>query len=706
MEFNHILIFNGERYQLSIDYSRAMQVLPQIPQEIGSKLLKNEDYTVESQVQLEVFQNFLDYWKTSKEPKINSDNLFEYHLLSQEFGLMKDILSKKTDGKDFHISSLKYILNLNDQNTLLNRSPHEGYIALHLDSFLAENEEEMLKIPINSLYNIFFHTERILTDHQKAFDFIDKNKNNDPNLLTLLPSLDSQKLNPNDVIDSITKSQENIGFIPKVSPSIFDSYESQIIQLKEQNQICQSVINKLIFTLLNTNHDSYSDTFYIVIKELVASILHENFYDVNSKFPYEDEKCRLEITPLCIAVSLEDIELVKYLLTKPGIDVNAKSFVGEGKRLFDESIQLFKDEEEKLKIEAFQSEEEITPLYLAIEKENIEIIKLLLDCPKIDVNAKVLLETGTYTIVSAELSSSGIKLARSIVKSPETILQSEENIRKTFKIANDRKEMNAFHLAIEKNNIEIIKLLLSHPELDVNIKSIRIGYLQEAKLGPKKLLSGYNRYAEMSALHLAIDKTKNMEILKLLLARTELDVNVKLINIESNTSFTLLAIGIFGSYYSKSPMLNSLSDTKIPLDKQAAEYEDERKEKTALYYAIEIGNTEAVNLLLSRKGLDINSKSLEVSYLKIALSKSEQLTIQEKAPEIAKKIEDGKKEIKPKKKEETALHLAVKYSNIKIISALLQNKSIDINVINGEGKKPIDLTNDKKIKTLLQKSPH
>ena len=81
-------------------------------------------------------------------------------------------------------------------------------------------------------------------------------------------------------------------------------------------------------------------------------------------------------------------------------------------------------------------------------------------------------------------------------------------------------------------------------------------------------------------------------------------------------------------------------------------------------------------------------------------------TIQEKAPEIAKKIEDGKKEIKPKKKEETALHLAVKYSNIKIISALLQNKSIDINVINGEGKKPIDLTNDKKIKTLLQKSPH
>lgn len=277
--------------------------------------------------------------------------------------------------------------------------------------------------------------------------------------------MNSQKLNPNDVIDSITKSQDNIGFIPKVSPSIFDSYESQIIQLKKQNQICQSAISKLIFTLLNiaNNSDSYS----FIIKELVASILHGNFNYVNSKFSYE-------VTPLSIAIKLENIELVKYMSTKPGIDVNTKSFIGDGKEIKEVSFELFRDEEEKLKIEVFQSEEEITPLYLAIEKENIEIIKLLLDCPKIDVNAKDISETGTYTIASAELSSFIIKLLGTIVGSPETFLQSQENIRKTFKIANDRKEMNAFHFAIEKNNIEIIKLLLSHPELDVNTELIKM----------------------------------------------------------------------------------------------------------------------------------------------------------------------------------------------------------------------------------------
>lgn len=326
MELKHSLIFNDKKYEFTVDYKRAIELLSQIPQEIGSKLISNKDYTVESQVQLEVFQSFIDYWKNSKEPEINPDNLYDYYLLSQEFGLMKDFLTQNTNENDFHLTCLKHISNIDNSHKSLDKSEHEKYIALHLDSYLSEKEEQILKIPINSLYNIFYHEERVLDDEQKAFDFITKNKNTYPDLLTLLPSLDSQKLKHDDIINSITNSQENIGFMPKFSPLIFDSYENQINQLREQNKAYKHTISKLISHLIKDkcNRPCKSDK-----DKLLLSIFYENFYDVNEKFSYKDEEVRFEVTPLHVAILLKDIDLVNYLLEKPGIDVNAKSYVGE-----------------------------------------------------------------------------------------------------------------------------------------------------------------------------------------------------------------------------------------------------------------------------------------------------------------------------------------------------------------------------------------
>lgn len=139
-----------------------MQILPKIPQEIGYKLFRNEEYNVESQVRPEILQNFLEYWKNSKEPEINVDNMYEYYLLCQEFKLMTDYFAANSNENDLHISSLKYFSKffIND-DTLFNKPQHERYIAMHLDTFLKEDENIMLKIPINSLFNIFFHKERV-----------------------------------------------------------------------------------------------------------------------------------------------------------------------------------------------------------------------------------------------------------------------------------------------------------------------------------------------------------------------------------------------------------------------------------------------------------------------------------------------------------------------------------------------------------------
>ena len=108
MELKHTFILKEEKHEISVNYARAMTILPKIPEEIGIKLIKNVFYVVESQVSPEVFKNFLKYWVTSKDPEVNSENIYEYYLLSQEFCISINNVSEESD--DFHISVLNYAL--------------------------------------------------------------------------------------------------------------------------------------------------------------------------------------------------------------------------------------------------------------------------------------------------------------------------------------------------------------------------------------------------------------------------------------------------------------------------------------------------------------------------------------------------------------------------------------------------------------------
>ena len=164
MELKHTLVFDGKLFQISVPYARDMLILQKLPQEIGIQLLNNKNYTVKSSVRLEIFQGFLDYWSKSKELEINSDNLVEYYLLNEEFGFMIENFNEKYNENDFHLSFLcnskncsNDTKNSNQHNIFFDKSSHEQYIAMHLDSFIDKYEEQILKIPISSLYNIFFH---------------------------------------------------------------------------------------------------------------------------------------------------------------------------------------------------------------------------------------------------------------------------------------------------------------------------------------------------------------------------------------------------------------------------------------------------------------------------------------------------------------------------------------------------------------------
>ena len=109
----------------------------------------------------------------------------------------------------------------------------------------------------------------------------------------------------------------------------------------------------------------------------------------------------------------------------------------------------------------------------------------------------------------------------------------------------------ALYAAVEKNNVEIVKLLLANEKIDVNFSNHHINNI----IGWKK-----------TALYTAV-KNENIDIVKLLLSNKNIDVNI--LNRENCFGETL-------------------------------------SERTALHAAVESGNKEIINLLSEMNGKDIN----------------------------------------------------------------------------------------------------
>lgn len=118
--------------------------------------------------------------------------------------------------------------------------------------------------------------------------------------------------------------------------------------------------------------------------------------------------------------------------------------------------------------------------------------------------------------------------------------------------------------AIENNNIEIIDLLLSNPNIDVNYKSLRINNFKG--LGVKKEIK--------TILYRAVE-SNNPSIVKNLLSKSNIDVNQK------SYKYLTLDGDKDGEYI---------------------------KFKTPLHLAVLIKNIEIIKILLSNEKIDINVK--------------------------------------------------------------------------------------------------
>lgn len=193
------------------------------------------------------------------------------------------------------------------------------------------------------------------------------------------------------------------------------------------------------------------------------------------------------------------MEIVDILLKNPESDVNVK----------DTYINYIFDDQEY---------NEISPLILAMNIDNTKIFDLLLNHPNIDVNMTIQPVSDRTTIwtplhMSIMLNDYGLSYAKKLLNHPKIdvniIANFDEStsILKNIVIFNEIPHFDVFftplHLAVELEKMEMIKLLLSHPNISLNEIEKYTTYTRVSYY-----ISVNYKTVEQTVLHRSIQKKK------------------------------------------------------------------------------------------------------------------------------------------------------------------------------------------------------
>lgn len=134
--------------------------------------------------------------------------------MNQEFQI-PSISDKIQSVKDTYIQGLNNIELLKKEN-ISEKGNIEHQISQNLDDYIKVYGEELIKIPINSLYNILSKQECNFTLHNRLYDLIiSHNQNtNDCDIFILLQFIDGSLLSNQNQKDSIKNKKYRYNFIP------------------------------------------------------------------------------------------------------------------------------------------------------------------------------------------------------------------------------------------------------------------------------------------------------------------------------------------------------------------------------------------------------------------------------------------------------------------------------------------------------------
>ena len=321
-----------------------------------------------------------------------------------------------------------------------------------------------------------------------------------------------------------------------------------------------SDINKLnIINLIYNNIDNpEKKKNFIIYLYLEFFNIEESYFDIDSILKYFFQKYinilinikdKSNRTPLIIAVEKNFVDIIELLLEHENIDVNIKNNYNQ------------------------------TPLIIAVEKNFVDIVKLLLGHNNIDVNIQnnynqTPLHIALYTnndIVKLllEYKDININLINKYGETPLHIAANNNNIDIVKLLLLQRNDINVnlineygetpLHIAANNNNTDIVNLLLKNGNIKVNIKNKN----------------------DNTPLHIAANNN-NIDIVELLLEREDIKVNIK-------------------NYYDETPLHIALKKKNTDIIKLLSEPVDNSNNVAIKYYEI-------YNRMTGKKGKSITRK--------------------------------------------------------------------------------------------------
>lgn len=222
---------------------KLFQEIPDNKESIYNDLFNRHEYYVQSKVSKEIFQTFLEYWANKTFPEINSGNILDYYQLNLEFGFLDEYFSSEKIKEPVY--NLSYLLVMK-KDSVSNINEIEKKIAQNLDVYLDGYSNELCKIPITILYNIFYHPERNLKNEDNAYKFIVKSGENNQSFFILLGSLDAKKFtDKGNKRDSVYNKQKHFGFAPKNAEDSIDEVEKENKSLFENLELSKKNISEI-----------------------------------------------------------------------------------------------------------------------------------------------------------------------------------------------------------------------------------------------------------------------------------------------------------------------------------------------------------------------------------------------------------------------------------------------------------------------------
>lgn len=195
----------------------------------------------------------------------------------------------------------------------------------------------------------------------------------------------------------------------------------------------------------------------ILLEELLTNIFEKPAEDnsidqmkrIANSFYYN-----LEIL-IAVAITHENIEMVKYMLKFPSVNVAKHIINNRHGNIINSAIRTKNMEIIELimnhtSFDPNGNEIDNPPLYHAIDKDYLEMVEKLLGFPKIDVNKK-----SFYSLLSIAIYKGNKEIIELLINHPDIDVNSNE-------------KEPPLCMACEKENVEIVKRLLTLPQINVN----------------------------------------------------------------------------------------------------------------------------------------------------------------------------------------------------------------------------------------------